>query len=72
MEKCPLVDPTKWSRYRVLSKRMEGMLEGFQHRCARQNDEAVHNNSDPENEGRMDYTTVAATLAAAGLMPLMT
>jgi hypothetical protein len=55
----------------VLSKRMEGMLEGFHNRCARQmTRQFIH--PDPENEGEWITPPVAATLAAAGLLPLMT
>jgi hypothetical protein len=55
----------------VLSERMRGILEGFHNRCARQmTRQFIH--PDLENEGEWITPPVATTLAAAGLLPLMT
>jgi hypothetical protein len=48
------------------SKRMEGMLEGFHNRCARQMTRQFIQ-SDPENEGEWITPPVAATLAGGRL-----
>jgi hypothetical protein len=55
----------------VLSQRMRGMLEGFHNRCARQMTRQFIR-PDPESEGEWITPPVAASLAAADLLPLMT
>jgi hypothetical protein len=55
----------------VLSERMRGMLEGFRNRCSRQMTRQFIR-PDPESEGEWITPSVAATLAAAGLLSLLT
>jgi RNA polymerase-binding transcription factor DksA len=54
----------------VLSKKMKGMLESFHHGCARQMTRRFIR-PDPENDGEWIAPPTAITLAAAGLLPLM-